>query len=175
MTKKEFAVLAATMKTVYHKEKDLLPNQEAMEIWYKHLCDIPYEVAEAALHKWTQTNKWSPGIAEIREMAAEVASGEIEDWGIGWEKVLRAVRCHGLYGQEKAMASFDDLTRRAVQCVGFRDICMSENISIERANFRTIYQELAAREKEQRQMAAGLKVTINRLQAGENKYLIEGE
>lgn len=175
LTKKEFAIFAATMKTVYHKEKDLLPNPEAMEIWYKHLCDIPYPVAEAALHKWTQTNKWSPSIAEIREMAATVSTGEIDDWGPAWEKVLYAVKRHGLYGQVEAMASLDELTRKAVRGVGFRDICLSENISVERANFRAIYQSLVDREKAQRQMSQGLKVTINRLQAGENKYLIEGE
>ena len=108
-------------------------------------------------------------------MASTVSEGEIDDWGHGWEKVLMAIRRHGLYGERKAMESLDPLTRKAVQCVGFRDICMSENISVERANFRTIYQELATREKTQRQMAVSLKDTINRLQAGNDKYLIGGE
>lgn len=173
--KKQFGLFVAALKTYYSKEKDLIPNDAAMTLWYKQLHDIPYPVAEAALDKWVATNKWSPSIADIREMASTVADGEIDDWGPAWEKVLYAVKRHGLYGQVEAMESLDELTRKAVRGVGFRDICLSENISVERANFRTIYQSLVDREKTQRQMSQGLKVTINRLQAGENKYLIEGE
>lgn len=175
MDKKEFGIFVAALKTYYSKEKDLLPNDAAMTLWYKQLQDIPFPVAEAALDKWVATNKWSPSIAEVRELAAEVAGGELQDWGLAWEKVLDAVKRHGLYGQAQAMASLDELTRKAVRCVGFRDICLSENISVERSNFRGIYQDLLEREKTQRQMSQGLKVIINRLQAGENKYLIEGE
>lgn len=175
MTKKEFGMFVSALKTYYSKEKDLIPNDAAMTLWYKQLQDIPFPVAEAALDKWVATNKWSPSIADLREMAASVTVGDIPDWGQGWEKVLDAVRRYGLYGQAEAMASLDELTRKAVRGVGFRDICLSENISVERANFRTIYQALADRERAERQMAEGLKVTITRLQAGNDKYLIGGE
>lgn len=162
------------MKTTYHKEKDLMPNQEAMEIWYKHLCDIPFPVAEAALHKWTQTNKWSPSIAELREVAATVSNGEIPEWGEGWEKVLKAIRTHGMYNIGAAMASLDPMTRQAVERVGFREICMSENISVERANFRMVYENLAEREKTRQQVALPLQKAIERLGSSDMLALGEG-
>ena len=76
MDKQEFATLAMAIRTYYPKE-NILPNKEAMQLWFRELHDIPYNVAEAALRKWVSTNKWSPSIAEIREMAANIQNGDI--------------------------------------------------------------------------------------------------
>ena len=89
-------MFAMALRTYYPKEQ-LLPNQQAMELWYRELCDIPYNVAEAALRKWVATNKWSPTIADLREMAATVTEGEMPDWGEGWEQVLKAIKKYGSY------------------------------------------------------------------------------
>lgn len=151
MDKKEFSLLAMALRTYYPKE-NLLPNNEAMELWYRQLQDIPYKVAEIALNKWVATNKWSPTIADIRECSAEITQGELPDWGQGWEQVLRAIRQFGMYRAGEAMASFDELTRQTVERLGFRDICLSENIAQERANFRMIYEQLAERKKKQAQI-----------------------
>lgn len=175
MEKREFAILAAAIKTYYSKEKDLLPNQAAMELWYKQLQDIPFPVAEAALDKWAQTEKWSPSIAELREMATTVSHGEIPGWGEGWEKVLKAVRKYGMYNIGPALASLDPMTRQAVEQVGFREICLSENISVERANFRMVYENLAERKKIEQQVALPLQQVIERLGSADRLYLGEGE
>lgn len=175
MEKREFAILAAAIKTYYSKEKDLLPNQAAMELWYKQLRDIPFPVAEAALDKWAQTNKWSPSIAELREMAATVSHGEIPQWGEGWEQVLKAIRKYGMYNIGPALASLDPLTRQAVESVGFREICLSENIAVERANFRMVYENLAERKKTEQQVALPLQQAIARLGSSDMLQLGEGE
>jgi hypothetical protein len=57
MTKQEFATFAMALKTYYPREQ-ILPNQQAMELWYRELQDIPMQVAEATLRKWVSTNKW---------------------------------------------------------------------------------------------------------------------
>lgn len=163
MTKKEFALLAMAIKTYYPKE-GLLPNEQAMELWYKQLQDIEYNVAEMALNKWVATNKWSPSIADIREMAAVVTGGDIQDWGEGWEKVLNAIRSFGFYRQAEAMQSLDELTRTCVERIGFVNLCMSDNIVAERANFRMIYEQLANRKKQDAQLPEGLKKAIAQCQ-----------
>lgn len=108
MNKQEFSLFTMALKTYYPRE-NLLPNTQAMELWYQQLQDIPYRTAEAALNQWVATNKWSPSIADIRETAAGVASGEVLDWGEGWEQVLKAIRKYGLYRAEDAMESFDPI------------------------------------------------------------------
>lgn len=163
MDKKEFSMFAMAIRTYYPKE-NILPNQPAMELWYRELQDIKYPVAEAALRKWVSINKWSPSIAEIREMASTVTCGSIPDWGDGWEQVLLAIRRYGTYREAEAMNSFDDLTRQCVKRLGFRNICLSENINQDRANFRMIYEQLANRQKMDMQIAEPLKELISTMQ-----------
>lgn len=159
MDKKEFTLFAAALKTYYPREQ-LLPNNQAMELWYRQLQDIPYQIAEATLNQWVATNKWPPTIAEIRETAANIKHGEIPDWGDGWEQVLQAIRKFGSYRIPDAMESFDPITRQCVERLGFRNICMSENISVDRANFRMIYEQLAQRKQKEAQIPFSLKTAI---------------
>ena len=173
MDKQEFSTLAMAIRTYYPKE-NILPNQQAMALWYRELQDIPFPVAEAALRKWVSTNKWSPSIAELREVCATVSNGEIPGWGDGWEQVLTAIRKYGMYNIGQALASLDPLTRQAVERVGFREICMSENISVERANFRMVYESLAERKKTEQQVALPLQQVIARLGSADMLALGEG-
>ena len=164
MTKQEFAIFAAALKTYYSKEEKLLPNNQAMELWYSQLKDIPQEVAELALNKWVATNKWSPSIAEIRETAAEIVNGEQADWGEGWEQVLKAIRMYGSYKVADALNSMDAITRKCVERIGFLEICRSENISVERASFRMLYEQLSERQKKSYQMPLNLAQLIEQKQ-----------
>lgn len=159
MDKKEFALFAAALKTYYPRES-LLPNNQAMELWYRQLHDIPYHVAEAALNKWVATQKWSPSIAEIRETATSVQLGDIPDWGEGWEQVMQAIRKYGSYRIPEAMESLDPITRQCVERIGFRNICMSENITADRANFRMMYEATTARKKTEAQIPVNLAQVI---------------
>lgn len=163
MDKQEFATLAMALRTYYPKES-ILPNKEAMQLWYRELQDIPYHVAEMALRKWVATNKWSPSIAEIREMTAGIVNGEELTWGEAWEKVLKAIRMHGSYGKREALESLDPLTRRCVECIGYMDLCMSENIMVERAHFQKIFEIYAKRQKTERQIAQPLLQAIHQVQ-----------
>lgn len=164
MDKKEFSIFAAAMKTYYPRE-GLLPNSQAAELWFRQLQDIPYPVAEAALNKWVATQKWSPSIAEIRESAAAITVGELPDWGEAWEKAIGAVRRYGFYRQAEAMAYLDDLTKRTVQRLGYNELCMSENITADRANFRMIYEQLLNRKKMDAQTPVQLSLLIEKLRS----------
>lgn len=163
MDKKQFATFAMALKTYYPKE-NLLPNDKAMELWFKQLQDIPYEVAEIGLNKWVSLNKWSPSIADIREMASSVSNGDIPDWGEAWEEVCRAIRHHGVYGATEAMESLSPIARKTAQRMGFRNLCMSENPHADRASFRLIYEQLAERERMDAQISPEVKALINQIQ-----------
>lgn len=170
MTKTEFATFAMALKTYYPREQ-ILPNQQAMELWYRELQDIPMQVAEATLRKWVSTNKWSPSIAEIRETAANIQNGEVPDWSEGWEQVIRAIRRHGYYDPKGALESLDPLTRECVKRLGFRELCLSENPVADRANFRTCYETLQKREQTKQQLALPLQSVIEKLRIANNDML----
>lgn len=159
MTKKEFAIFASALRTYYPKEK-LLPNEQAIELWYKQLQDIPYNVAEVTLNKWVATNKWSPSIADIREAATDLTQGGAKEWGDAWQDVLRAIRIYGTWRESEALESLDDVTRQTVKQLGFKNLCMSEEIQVDRANFRMIYENQLQRQRQDAQLPPRLKQLI---------------
>lgn len=165
MDKKEFALFASALRTYYSKE-NLLPNSQAMELWFRQLMDIPYPVAEATLNKWVATNKWSPSIAEIRELAAEIQSGKLPDWGEAWEETCKAISRYGYYRPKEALASLSPLTRKTVERLGFTNLCLSENPTADRANFRQCYEIVAKREQEAQVLSLPLQQIIQQLSDG---------
>lgn len=164
MDKKEFALFASALRTYFPKE-NILPNPQAMELWFRELADIPFPVAEAALRKWVVTNKWSPSIAEIREMTATVTFGDQMTWGEAWEKALDAVKRYGSYNKEKALDSLDPLTRKCVENIGYIELCRSENIMVERAHFQRIYEVYAKREQTDKQLPPSLVQAIGQMRS----------
>ncbi len=163
MDKREFAIFASGLKTYYPRE-GLLPNDMAMELWFERLKDIPFNVAETVLHKWAETSKFSPSIADIREMAHDMQEGEIPDWGEAWEVVMRGVRLYGSYEPDKAYNLMDDITETATKRVGWENICFAENIDNVRANFRMIYEAEAKKRKREAQVSPAVRDRIGSVQ-----------
>ena len=171
MNKQEFSKWVMALKTYYPREQ-LLPNAQAIELWYQELSDIPMQVAEAALRKWVSSSKWSPTIAEIREMCVDVKRGDAPDWSDGWAQVQFAIKRFGSYRPQEAMASLDPITRETVRRLGFHNLCVSENPMSDRKQFRDTFEIMARREQMHYQLPTGLQDTIRQIQ-GEFKLMIE--
>ena len=170
--KKEFALFASALKTYYPKE-NLLPNNQAMELWFRQLQDIPYQIAELTLNKWVAINKWSPSIADIREQATSVKVGDKPLWSDGWEEVIRAIGKYGSYGELEALQSMTEVTRQTVKRLGFRNICLSENIMADRANFRMIFEQIVERQHKEKQLPVSLTNLIEAVREKEKQALLE--
>ena len=168
MTFEEFGLFASALKTYYPRE-NLVPNEKALELWFKQLEDIPFKVAEIGLQKWVSLNKWSPSIADIRDMSRDLIKGEIADYGEAWQEVQKAIRYFGFYREDEALDSLTPLTRKAVERLGFKNLCTSENPEASRANFRMIYESLAEREKKETQLPEKLKIIISDMKMIEGK------
>ena len=166
MEKQEFSLFAMALRTYFPKE-NILPNQQAMELWYRELSDIPYPVAEAALRKWVATNKWSPSIAEIREMTSDIQHGEQLTWGEAWEKALNAIRRFGYLNPKEALDSLDPLTRKCVENIGYLDLCRSENIMVERAHFQKIFEIYSKRQQTEQRLPAPLLKAIGAMRTND--------
>lgn len=160
MTKKEFAILTSAIRTYYPRE-NILPNEQAMELWYDELKDIPYNAAQLAIKAWVSKSKWSPSIADIREEVGSFTRENTRTVGEAWGDVLRAVKRFGRYCEAEALDTMDDLTAKVVKQIGFDNICNSENIANERSSFLKIYQIEEKREKERAQMPDKLLAAID--------------
>lgn len=159
MDKKEFATFVAALRTYYPRET-ILPNQQAAELWYMELRDLPYNVAMMALREHVHTSKWSPSISELRERAATIRDGETPDWGEAWATVQQAIRRKGMYREQEALESMDEITRATVERLGFQNLCLSENAVADRARFKDIYEQVAQRKKRENQLPESLRLGI---------------
>lgn len=159
MRPEEFNSIAKAIRTYYPRE-NFLPNQEAIALWYDALKDLDYKATETAVKAWVATNKWSPSIADLREGVNKITQPKIKDWSEAFEEARQAIRRFGWYNPKDALDSLDELTRETVRRMGYHDMCMSENHASDRANFRDIYNTLAERKKQERQIPEAIRIII---------------
>lgn len=81
-------------------------------------------------------------IAYIREYACRDQTQK--NAAEAWAEVLMSVRQHGYSGKPKFSSPWIE---KAVDCIGWRDICMSEKIGVERAHFSRAYESIIERER----------------------------
>lgn len=163
MTREEFKILVKGMKAVY-AQPTFIPDQDAFNMWYALMGDLSYDVCAMAIKKYMLTNKFPPTVAEIRELASGIVNGDPLTWGESWERALAAVRKYGSYNKMEALDSLDSITRKCVESIGYMELCMSENIMVERAHFQKVFEVFAKREQTDRQIPLQLKQAINQMQ-----------
>ena len=163
MTRDEFKILVKGMKAIY-SQPTFIPDQDAFNMWFALIGDLPYDVCNVSVQKYMLTNKFPPTVAEIREMAAGVVNGEQMTWGESWEQVKKAIRRYGMYNKAEALASLDPLTRKCVESMGFTELCLSENEMADRAHYQRVFENYARREQTAKQMPLQLQQAIEMLQ-----------
>ena len=164
MTAKQFEKISKGITTAF-PWANLFPSQEAVEIWYRKLGDIPYDVMTAVVNRWIETKTSPPTIAALRAEADIVVNGVPPSWADGWEKVQKAIGRYGYMQKEAALATMDDVTRETVQRIGWQQICISENIDALRANFRMVYETMSSRARESRMISAGTQQKLEAVRA----------
>ena len=112
--------------------------------WMMILNDIPYKIAEAALIKVLSTAKFFPVPADIREAANSFTPG-LPTAEEAWLEVYRNARVNGIYRPSEWSS---EVIKEAVNGIGWRNICYSENLGIERAHFMRIYDTLKKRQED---------------------------
>lgn len=168
---KEFQVLCKGMRAVY-TQPNFLPDEFAIKMWYKLLQDIPYDVLSVAIQQHMMSSKFPPTVAELRELSTTMVQGKPKDWGDSWESVLKAIRSYGYYRETEGLESLDETTRQVVKRLGWKELCMSENIMNDRANFRMIHEQLTKRQKEDAVLSIGVKQKANNLLEAFNEGLL---
>lgn len=134
MEKVEFLKIAEAIKTAYPKE-NLIPNKEAMQLWYAMLKDLDYRTVQAAVKACIALKKFPPTIADIRQMATPK-----DDWSDAWGEVQTAIRLFGWARPKEALESMSEKTRAIVKRFGWQEICTSENVGVLRGQFRAAYE-----------------------------------
>lgn len=150
-------VMAAVAFFPHLQDKDMGPTVVG---WSTMLNDVDYPTAEKALQKVLATAKFFPTIAEIREAIVELTQPSTGSWLDAWGEVRRAISNHGYNHPKEALESMTPLTAYVVRCIGWMDICTSEEPEVIRGQFRMAYEQNAKRKKEMAVLPEGLRILI---------------
>ncbi len=121
------------------------------------LADLPYARCEAAVGVLLQNQPFIPAVSEIRAAVLELEQGPIRSGVDAWGEVLEAMKRKGAYRRPGVDFEFSDqVTHRAVQSLGWTELCLSEFSTADRARFIELYDHLAkqTRREEQAPMLA---------------------
>ena len=171
MTKGEVAKLLAVLAAAYPKFE---VHDVKVQVWHEMLGDIDYAVANMAVKKIIMQNTFPPAIAEVRKAVTELMNPEQVTSSEAWGEVTSAIRNYGYYREEEALASMSPTTAQLVRYMGWREICMSEDIGVIRGQFLRMYEQIATREQEKQLLSSAMQTEIKKLADKFNIRLIEG-
>lgn len=111
----KFKQLIKGLRTTYPSDW-FIPNEEAANIWYRCLMDLPYEALANGVSKWIMTSSKEPTVADLRKAAMEFIpkpAPELNEQQ-ACALVRKAVRASGWHAKEE----FDKLPEICQKAVG---------------------------------------------------------
>jgi macrodomain Ter protein organizer (MatP/YcbG family) len=142
-------ILKAAFPT-FLKENDKAMLNMTVQTWHKYTKDLNFDLVQMAIDKYIATSNkpFAPSISEIRTIVNELENGQHKTDAEAWDVVMTQIRRCGIYEEKSALESLDEVTRKAVRAIGYREMCLSENKEIIRAQFNKYYNSLSTRQKE---------------------------
>ena len=126
------------------------------------LGDLEVAQVRAAVIRLVRTAKFFPTIAEIRAEVGIVASGAVMAGAEQWGAVRRAIGRYGVNREPGVDFVFgDETTARAVAALGWRDLCLSDSATADRARFIEAYDAIEKTTRREAQASEG--ATVRRL------------
>lgn len=127
---------------------DTNPSPEKTQVYYDALNDLEFNISMIAARKVIATleNPFLPMPAVFRGMALQVTGQTVPSAPDAYAEVLRAIRNFGSYRETEALESLKPITQKAVRAIGWKDLCLSEELDVIRGQFRMAYEALEKRE-----------------------------
>lgn len=133
-------------------------NEKRLEIWYKMFKDDSPEVFENACLRLASTSKFAPTVAALRECMQEITNPSAEITADdAWKEVQDCIRHCGSYNETSASNSMTPITKKIVQAMGYRNLCLSETQMADRAHFMKMFEQYKEREKRDYLLPSGVK------------------
>lgn len=165
MEKNEFKTLVKAMKAVYTDVK-FIPDNDAFNVWYELLKDIPYEICNMAIQKYMMTKTFNPTIADIRQLATDIVTPESLNEGAAWSLVYKAI-CNSAYNSQ---AEFKKLPIECQKAVGdhkmlreWASMDLDEVNTVVQSNFMRSYRVEAKRAEEYKALPERTRQAIDKV------------
>lgn len=134
-------------------------------LWENMLSDVDYRTAELAIQKHMSESPFPPTVADIRKQVADITVPQQISGMEAWGEVTNAIRRFGSYREEEAKESMSPVTRKVVDYIGYRYLCMSEDEMADRAHFIKAFDTIAQREHRDAMLPLAGKKLMEQLQA----------
>lgn len=154
MNRQETIRLLAMLQSNYpnaYKDFDSEMLNAAVQLWQQTFQDMDARLVFNVVSKilMTDTSDFPPKIGVIRQECVKALNPTaFISPEKAWEQVLEMVKKFGYYQKDQAFKHFSNPVKRAVNAIGWDNICKSENIGIERSNFYKMYNSLEQENKE---------------------------
>jgi hypothetical protein len=136
----------------YGRELTIDQIRSQLRLYALFLRDIEPAVLEAAAVDYIANNKWFPKVSELRQCALGLITYNELSAEEAWGELKRLVHRFGSYGQYcqetgqySVPKSEHDLINRAIEIMGWRELCAGENEVADRAHFFKIFASLIER------------------------------
>ncbi len=165
MTLQETVTLLYLAKNIYPRDRGLdKTGDELMDmakVWSELLQDIPFELGKAAVAAHAASSPYAPAVSEIRAYARKLTEPPRLSADEAWAVALGTIRRYGCspvrdvatgkFPHERARENTPPEVWRVMELMGYRSMCMSENIDVLRAQFIRAWerQEQVRQEREQ--------------------------
>jgi hypothetical protein len=109
-------------------------------VFHDVLSGLPASDVMVAAKEIVREAEFFPSPAQILNAVARISGAVSPAPAMAWQEVLRQVSEKGRSG----VPEFSHATTEAVvKAIGWRDICMSENVDVLRSNFLRMYDSMA--------------------------------
>lgn len=142
MTKEQLVKGLKYLGIAYNKEFD----EEQAAVWYDFFKDVEYDTFRQAVKRIIPKNKFLPSIAELRSEVAQLTNPVLQlSVDEEWDNVIQKIRKYGTYITAEQFNQFNPTTMKIVKTIGWRRLCMSENIEFERRTFYDMFNSYQKR------------------------------
>lgn len=137
MEKKETAAILALLSSAYPYAK---VSRETAAMYHEVWKDLSFTDCKAAVASLVRTSEMFPSAALVRREVLRQGGLMAPTAGEGWWQVMTMVREVGRYGRPQFA---NPAVQKAVEAIGWREICDSDNQGVLRAHFFKVYEKLA--------------------------------
>lgn len=172
MNIEKFNKIVKGVRSVYPAFK-FIENKEGMNMWLLALGDAPDDVVSLAFQEHLLNKKYPPTIADIRELIVKYTSDVVDDWTEGFDLTRRAIQRFGSYQEQEALdwiKSKNSIASEVTRRLGYKDLCLAENMDVIRGQYRMAYERYVVNEKNLAMLPSSVK---DRQAAIESKYKMD--
>jgi len=132
---------AVIMAKLFASYPNVNVNEMTVAVYDEMLADISDNDLSSVIQQCLAECKFLPTIAEIRERHRTITRKlAVPSWEEAWELLQRAIREVG--GTQRPVFKSNPYLERAVGIIGWKELCYSTTMSITRAQFRDVYNNL---------------------------------